>query len=225
MKGARPLTPLEIQAVCAAFDGKYAVRNRTLFLLCANLGTRITEALKLNVGDVMQNGEVVDVLYFRRQTVKGKREGVALTLPIGAKSALYNFISWKRQTGESLSKRAPLFLSRQGSRLTRQQAHNVFKKAYHKVGLKGNVTTHSPRKTYAKMVYENSGRDLLVTQRALRHNDIQTTLCYLDTMSDEVTAVMPSFDFDEFDKSHKTSNSNVIPIQKASNNRAKRQSR
>ena len=57
MKGARALTPLEIQAVCTAFSGKYAIRNRTLFLLCANLGTRITEALNLNVGDVVQNGE------------------------------------------------------------------------------------------------------------------------------------------------------------------------
>jgi len=188
------------------------------------LGTRITEALKLNVGDVMQNGSVVDVIYFRRATVKGKREGVALSLPDGAKNVLYTFLSWKAEAGESLSKRAPLFVSRQGSRLTRQQAHNVFKQAYHKVGLKGHVTTHSPRKTYAKMVYENSGRDLLVTQRALRHADITTTLCYLDTMSDEVTAVMPSFDYD-FDLQYKTSNSNVIPIQKASRKRARIQRR
>jgi len=72
LKGARALTPLEIQAVCMAFGGKYAIRNRTLFLICANVGTRITEALNLNVDDVLQNGEVVEVLYLRRQTVKGK---------------------------------------------------------------------------------------------------------------------------------------------------------
>ena len=53
--------------------------------LCDNVGARITEALNLNVGDVRQNGEVVDMLYLRRQTVKGKREGVALTLPRGAR--------------------------------------------------------------------------------------------------------------------------------------------
>ncbi len=145
MKGARALTPLEIQAVCAAFSGQFAIRNQTLFLLCANVGARITEALNLNVGDVRQNGEVVDVLYLRRKTVKGKREGVALTLPRGARNALMGYISWKQETKESLNKKAPLFVSRQGGRLTRQQAHNAFKKAYHKVGLKGQVTTHSPR--------------------------------------------------------------------------------
>jgi integrase len=215
MKGARALTPFEIQAVCAAFDGKYAVRNRTLFLLCTNLGARITESLNLNVGDVIKDDQMVDILYFRRETVKGKNEGVALTLPSGAKNALLNFLSWKAETGESLSKKAPLFLSRQGGRLTRQQAHNAFKEAYQKAGLRGHVTTHSPRKTYAKMVYENSNNDLVLTQQALRHTDIQSTLYYLDTLSDDVTLAMPNFDFD---KIRKTSKSKVItmpqPIEK-----------
>jgi integrase len=179
MKGARALTFLEIQAVCTAFDGKYEIRNRTLFLLCANLGARITEALNLNVSDVLVDGEVVDVLYFRREMVKGQNEGVALTLPSGGKNALSVFLSWKSEIGESFAQRAPLFVSRQGGRLTRQQAHNAFKKAYQKVGLKGHVTTHSPRKTYAKLVYDNSNNDLVVTQQALRHSDIQSTLYYL----------------------------------------------
>ena len=148
MKGARALTPFEIQAVCSAFDGKYEIRNRTLFLLCVNLGARITEALNLNVGDVLSavlsvkdgslprfDGEIVNILYFRRETVKGQNEGVALTLPNGAKNALSQFISWKSESGESLAKRAPLFVSRQGGRLTRQQAHNAFKKAYKKAGV------------------------------------------------------------------------------------------
>ena len=198
-------------------------------MLCANLGARITEALSINVGDVLSacdstrfDGEVVDVLYFRREAVKGKNEGVALTLPSGAKSALLSFLSWKTEAGESLSKRSPLFLSRQGGRLTRQQAHNVFKKAYKKVGLKGNVTTHSPRKTYAQMVYENSGSDLVVAQRALRHTDIQSTLYYLDTLADDVTAAMPDFSFGDFDKSQKTSKSKVIEMPQPAKKQARK---
>ncbi len=93
MKGARPLTLLEIQTVCQAFDGKYTVRNKALFLLCSNIGTRITEALNLNIGDVFQNGEVVKVLYLRRDTQKGKQSGVSLTLPPGARNALVSFIA------------------------------------------------------------------------------------------------------------------------------------
>jgi site-specific recombinase XerD len=215
------LTPLEIQAVCAAFDGKYTIRNRTLFLLCANIGTRITEALNLSVGDVVQNGEIVDVLYLRREMVKGKHEGVALTLPDGARESLWCFIAWKKEEKELLRKHAPLFVSRQGGRLTRQRAHDIFKEVYHKVGLKGQVTTHSPRKTYAKMVYQNSNNDLMVTQRALRHTNIQTTLAYLDTLSDEVTAAMPNFSFD-IDKKEKMSNSKIIYLSQVARARGKR---
>lgn len=210
MKGARALTHLEIQAVCGAFSGKYTIRNRTLFLICANIGARITEALNLNVGDVVQNDEVVEVLYLRRETVKGKQEGVALRLPNGAQNALTSFIAWKREARESLRKRAPLFVSRKGFRLSRKQAHDIFKAAYEKVNLKGHVTTHSPRKTYAKVVYQNSGNDLLVTQQALRHTSIETTLCYLDTLKDQVTEAMPDFDFAQLDENQKTSGSKIV---------------
>ena len=223
MKGARALTPLEIQAVCMAFEGKYTIRNKTLFLLCANIGTRITEALNLNVGDVLQNGEVVDVLYLRRETVKGKNEGVALKLPRGVRKALVSFIAWKREAGERLSKRVPLFVSRKGLRLSRKQAHDIFKVAYRKVGLQGHVTTHSPRKTYAKMVYQNSGNDLLVTQQALRHTSIEATLYYLDTLSDDVTQAMPDFDFSEPDVLNKTSNPQIIHLSQVALQRGKRE--
>jgi hypothetical protein len=64
-----------------------------------------------------QNGEVVEVLYLRRQTVKGSRSGVSLTLPPGARNALTRFIGWKQEAGERLNKTAPLFVSRQSERL------------------------------------------------------------------------------------------------------------
>jgi len=35
----------------------------------------------------------------------------------------------------------------------------------------------------------------LVTQQALRHTSIETTLYYLDTLKDDVSAAMPNFDF------------------------------
>ena len=83
------------------------------------------------------------------------------------------------------------------------------------MGLRGQVTTHSPRKTYAKVVYERSGSDLLVAQRALRHTNVQTTLAYLETLSDDVRAAMPNFDFEvgvEFDIQQETSSSDVIEL-------------
>ena len=54
------------------------------------------------------------------------------------------------------------------------------------------MSRESPRKTYAQMVYKNSGNDLLVTQEALRHANIENTLYYLNTLKDKVTAAMPN---------------------------------
>ena len=171
------------------------------------------------------------MLYLRRQTVKGSRSGVSLTLPPGARKALISFVAWKLKERERLTKRVPLFVSRKGFRLSRKRAHEIFTAAYEKVGLKGHVTTHSPRKTYAKMVYQNSGNNLMVTQQALRHTSIETTLYYLNTLKDEVTSAMPNFDFEplaqdvcrhgEPDELDKTSNSKIIDFQQA----AKRQGR
>jgi site-specific recombinase XerD len=96
--------------------------------------------------------------------MKGKHEGVLLTLPPGARRALVSLIAWKREEKERLAKRAPLFISRKGFRLSRRRAREIFKAAYEKVELEGHVTTHSLRKSLAKMVCQNSGNDLLVTQ-------------------------------------------------------------
>jgi len=72
------------------------------------------------------------------------------------------------------------------------------------------------------MVYQNSGNDLLVTQRVLRHTNIQTTLAYLYTLSDEVTAAMPNFSFD-IDERHKTSTSKIIYLSEVARQRGKRE--
>ena len=56
MKGARHLSREEIQGLAQSFYGEYETRNRTLFLLGLNIGTRISELLALNVGDDRWSG-------------------------------------------------------------------------------------------------------------------------------------------------------------------------
>ena len=45
MKGARNLTGEEIRNLAQSFYGEYEARNRTLFILGLNIGTRISELL------------------------------------------------------------------------------------------------------------------------------------------------------------------------------------
>ena len=65
MKGTRPLNNAEIQAVASSFQGEFALRNRSLFLLGVSIGGRIDELLSLTVGDVYGRTASLlsDVLY------------------------------------------------------------------------------------------------------------------------------------------------------------------
>lgn len=73
MKGARHLSKEEIQNLAQSFYGEYEVRNRTLFLLGLNIGTRISELLALNVGDVWQYEKPVAILELKKAITKGKK--------------------------------------------------------------------------------------------------------------------------------------------------------
>ena len=62
MKGTRPLDNAEIRKVSEVFDGTFAVRNRSLFMLGVSVGGRISELLALKVNDVWQNGKPVKLI-------------------------------------------------------------------------------------------------------------------------------------------------------------------
>jgi integrase len=51
-----------------------------------------------------------------------------------------------------------LFQSRNGKKLTPNAANDC--------GLKGNISTHLMRKTFAQMIYEITGKDIMMTSRA-----------------------------------------------------------
>jgi site-specific recombinase XerD len=208
MTGSRPLTEAEIQNVLQAFKGKYDLRNRTLFLLGLNTGARISELLALDVGDVWRFGRAVEIIYLQKRHTKGKLVGRQITIKRGAQQAIFELIRWKRRNQESLSKDAPLFVSRQGGRLKRKQAHNILRNAFNACELPGQVTTHSLRKTFANHVLRASGGNIKVLQELLGHQHLSTTEVYLSFDLDELRAAVP--DFSQLDKSYVSSNSQKV---------------
>lgn len=75
-----------------------------------------------------------------------------------------------------------LFQSRKGNNkpISPRQAFEVLKTAYRAAKLQGNTGTHSMRKSFCKRVYDASGKDLLITQRAMNHVSLSSTQSYLD---------------------------------------------
>lgn len=221
MKGCRPLTAGEVEQIAAAFSGRYAKRDRALFLLGVKTGFRISELLSLEVRDVSPGpgggveadpalpgleAEAAAVLRLgpagapgevtvRRRHMKGKRESRTVVLHPEAKAALEEWIGELHASGRA-SPRTPLFLSRvqfsgkgkaKAKRaITAMQAHRILQAAFAVCGISGRTGTHCMRKTFAGKVYDSLGKDLIKTQRALGHRNINSTVEYLSFRQEEI---------------------------------------
>ena len=181
MKGTRPLDNEEIRKVSETFNGKYAVRHRSLFMLGVSVGGRISELLALKVGDVWQNGKPVKDLLFDRNIVKGGEVSRAVPVNVDGRQAIEDLITWHTEMYDDLDPERPLFPSRkgQGSQpMTRISAHRTLKPAFEAAGLNGKLGTHSLRKSYAQRLYEQTN-DIYAVQEMLGHKSVVTTQRYL----------------------------------------------
>jgi integrase len=115
MKGARKLKDSEIAQIASSFRGRYAVRDRTLFILGLSTGGRISELLSLRVKDVWQYSLPVDTIYFRKSHTKGKRHGRGVPIKTAAKNAIQELIQWYQEQGVELSEETPIFLSQKNN--------------------------------------------------------------------------------------------------------------
>lgn len=194
MKGARHLSKEEIKDLVQSFCGEYEVRNRTLFLLGLNIGTRISELLALNVGDVWQYEKPVSILELKKAITKGKKTR-QIPLNDQAKEVITELITWKKSQGESLFPTVPLFVSRKGNkRLSRFGAHRIFKDSFQSSECSGKVSTHSLRKSFAKALLV-SGNNLRAIQILLGHTSLATTEKYLAVSPDELSKAVNSLSF------------------------------
>ena len=181
MKGTRPLDNTEIRKVSEAFDGTFAVRNRSLFMLGVSVGGRISELIALKVNDVWQNGKPVSDLLFDRSIVKGGEVSRAVPVNVDGRQAIEDLVAWHRDLYGNVDAARPLFPSRngQGSQMmTRKAAHDVLKAAFEAAGLNGKLGTHSLRKSYAQRLYEQTN-DIYAVQEMLGHKSVVTTQRYL----------------------------------------------
>ena len=88
-----------------------------------------------------------------------------------------------------------LFKSRKGPNraITVGHAWEIIKTAARELGHNDRVATHSMRKTFARAIYDNSGHDLILTQRALGHRAVSSTSSYLESTDEEVTEAVLRF--------------------------------
>jgi len=184
MKGACPLTREQVKAVLKVTT---STREKALLTLGFCTGYRISELLSLRMSDIATNGVIHSHITVKASNTKTK-QGRTVLLNSDAKKALKRLVDWLMAKGLSDS---PLFLSRKtrdgnAKAISRQHAHDVLKALFAAIGEFGNVSTHSLRKTFAKLAYELLGGKLEKVQVALGHKSITSTIAYLSFNHDDI---------------------------------------
>ena len=179
MKGTRPLDNNEIQQVADCFDGIFAIRNRSLFVLGVSTGGRISELLSLKVEDVWQNDAPVTDLLFDRNIVKGGEVSRAVPVNTDGREAIETLMDWHTECYGNVDSDRFLFPSRQTTgAINRRTAHTALKAAFEAAGLNGKLATHSMRKSFAQRLYDQTA-DIFAVQEMLGHKSVATTQKYL----------------------------------------------
>ena len=163
-----------------------ALRDRAILELLYGTGARVAELVGIDIGDISKDffeGEEITILKLR---CKGSKERL---VPIGkfALDALDNYLVRLRpglQAKNSQNERA-LFLNSRGTRLTRQSAWSAVVKASEATGLKGRVSPHVFRHSYATHLLDG-GADIRVVQELLGHASVTTTQIYTLVTIDKV---------------------------------------
>lgn len=186
MKGSRPLTRIQVKEVLRTTE---SIREKTLLTIGFCTGFRISELLSLKVGDCSTDGAIHSHITVKAANTKTKTSR-SVMLNSDAKKALTLLLNWLKSKGFA-DKSTPLFLSRkravtgENKAINRQQAHEIIKALFAKIGEFGNVSTHSLRKTFAARIYEQTGK-LELVQIALGHKSINSTISYLAFGNDDV---------------------------------------
>jgi integrase/recombinase XerD len=179
----------EMGRLLAATDGDdpVRIRDRALLELLYATGTRVSEAVGLDVDD-LATGELVRVLG------KGGKQRM---VPVGsyARAALEAYLTRVRPTFAARGPSTPaLFLGARGSRLSRQGAWLVIQAAAERAGLTAHVSPHTFRHSFATHLLQG-GADVRVVQELLGHASVSTTQLYTlvtaDALRDVYTTAHP----------------------------------
>jgi len=191
MKGCKPLNNKECKAMNESFTGKFAIRNRLMFELGRLTGLRISEILSIRIKDVFKAGKALDAVYIAKRKCKGKKEGKNIVLTTSLQKLIKEYII----SLKTIDYNSFLFKSNKGSKaISIIQAYRIIQNASNLAGVTGKVGTHSMRKTFANVIHLKLGSNLLKTQKALHHKNVNSTVQYISLDQQEINQAILSMD-------------------------------
>lgn len=179
----------EITRLIASVDNPTnptALRETLILEVLYGTGARVAELVGIDLADIstdLLDGQSITILKLRG---KGAKERL---VPLGgfAMKALDDYLVRCRPSlmaKNSHNERA-LFLNGRGKRLSRQSAWSTVLKAAEATGLRGRVSPHVFRHSYATHLLDG-GADIRVVQELLGHASVTTTQIYTLVTIDKV---------------------------------------
>ncbi len=183
----KALTIEQVEQLIAATDGDEPsdLRDKALVELLYATGARISEAVALNVDDLVGEDGTADVV---RLFGKGGKQRI---VPVGsyARSALDAYLVRARPVLSTRGRSTPaLFLGVRGSRLSRQNAWLLLRAVAERAKLDIELSPHSMRHSFATHLLQG-GADVRVVQELLGHASVATTQIYTRVTADALRDV------------------------------------
>jgi integrase/recombinase XerC len=168
-----------------ARDRPIDLRDMAIWELFYSSGIRVSELAGMNTGDWDPEGKLI--------RIRGKGSKTRI-IPLGdrASKRILNYLeSTGRWPGANDNK--PIFLNRQGSRLSVRGIQKRLETRLRECGLDTRISPHVIRHTFATHLLD-SGADLRAIQEMLGHESLQTTQRYTHVTLDRLLEV--------YDRSH-----------------------
>ena len=163
-----------------------SLRDRAILELLYGSGGRVSEIVGLNISDISEKTKSKDSIQTLKLRGKGSKERI---VPLGgfAERAVSDYLVRVRPIllSKSIQSTNALFLNSRGTRLSRISAWQIVSDAADRAGLKGKISPHVFRHSYATHLLDG-GADIRVVQELLGHSSVTTTQIYTLVTIDKV---------------------------------------
>jgi len=181
---------LSLEEITALLDGAAGdrpidLRDLAIWELFYSSGVRVSELAGTNTGDWDQEGQLI--------RIRGKGNKTRI-VPLGEKASA-RLQKYLKASGRwpTAGENAPIFLNRQGGRLSVRGIQKRLETRLRDCGLDTRISPHVIRHTFATHLLD-SGADLRAIQEMLGHESLQTTQRYTHVTLDRLLEV--------YDRSH-----------------------
>ena len=164
---------------------KQGTRDYLLFLLGINTGLRISDIIKLQVLDVLNEDRTPKTHITITEKKTGKLKKFKINDSLSREIIEYT---------KSMEMNDYLFTSRKGINkpITRIQAYRILNTVAKKIGLE-EIGTHTLRKTFGYHFYKRN-KDIEMLKKLFNHSSPSTTLRYIGIEQDEIDEAYEDFE-------------------------------